>query len=431
LALSSWDGQDWGAQVGGRATARLNLPTAVGLAEVQPAQLASAIGIDATTIYGPARGGLKVVGEGYSSLDGGSAAAADLVGLGIHASSVFANGGDTQVLGLGGVSLPVQAARVAGAPAPAIDAAGIDISTVLLGAGNDLVVGRSLVAGSFDGIRASTVNTGAGDDAIGGTANDSSISGGRGQDLISLDRSLVSLLDGGFGNDLIQVGAGSRDNRLNGGFGNDQLKSTAGIANRLDGGFGQDQLSASGGTGEIFVQSNAGAALRAADSRQFAEKLVDPSFWAGLPEAAKQEIWSTGRWTQGGQLAGAVDVMAGFDPSRGDKLEISSSLASITQDLWNSRGSLYSVAQGQLINQGDPPASSGAAGLGSAVGVVVGSLAEIRSLGVGSPSIAYATDTHQLMFDADGDWSQGAMSIGSVTLAPGTSLHKSDLRFDA
>ena len=52
----------------------------------------------------------------------------------------------------------------------------------------------------------------------------------------------------------------------------------------------------------------------------------------------------------------------------------------------------------------------------SAIGVVVGSLEAITHLGVGAPTLAYATDTHQLMYDADGDWSGGSLSIGSVTL---------------
>jgi hypothetical protein len=61
--------------------------------------------------------------------------------------------------------------------------------------------------------------------------------------------------------------------------------------------------------------------------------------------------------------------------------------------------------------------------------VVVGSLADILKLGVGSPSIAYATDTHQLMFDADGNWSRGAQSIGTVNLVDGSQLTRSNFRF--
>jgi hypothetical protein len=62
------------------------------------------------------------------------------------------------------------------------------------------------------------------------------------------------------------------------------------------------------------------------------------------------------------------------------------------------------------------------------VGVVVGTLADIQRLGMGSPSIAFATDTRQLMFDADGNWSQGSISLGTVNVAGGT-LNKSNFAF--
>jgi hypothetical protein len=179
------------------------------------------------------------------------------------------------------------------------------------------------------------------------------------------------------------------------------------------------------------VQSNAGAALRAADSRTFAERLTDPAFWATLNDTAKQDLWQTGRWMQGGTVAGQVDVMSGFDPGRGDKLEISSSLAGFTQEIWNNQGGLFSFDNGQLVRQQDPLAAPGA-GQVSPIGLVVGTLAEIRSLGIGSPTIAYASDTHQLMFDADGDWSQGSISMGSVTMAnQAASLQKADIRCNA
>ena len=65
----------------------------------------------------------------------------------------------------------------------------------------------------------------------------------------------------------------------------------------------------------------------------------------------------------------------------------------------------------------------------SQIGLVVGSLADIRSLGIGSPSLAYATDTRQLMYDADGDWSKGSRSLGTVTMADPAALTKSSIQF--
>ena len=428
------------AQVGGVASARLELPPSSGSPGQPQALVANAIGIDNSTILGPANGALVVVGKGMASLENGADASllalapsaggelprADLQGLGIHASTVMANGGDAQVIGLGGVASD----RTLGSGSRA-DAAGIDASTVWTGAGNDWVEGRSLVAGSVDGIRNSSINTGSGNDQVKGTANASQIDGGSGNDAIALEQAQDSSLAGGFGSDLISLGQGSQANQLQGGFGNDQLLAVAGTGNRLDGGFGQDQLRARDGGGETFVQSNAGAALRAADSRNFAERLTDPDFWAALNDTAKQDLWQSGSWMQGGKLAGQVDVMAGFDPGRGDKLEISSSLAGFTQDLWNNQGGIFGFDKGHLIRQPDSPGTP-AGGQVSPIGLVVGTLAEIGSLGIGSPTIAYASDTHQLMFDADGDWSQGSISMGSVTMAnPTAVLHKADIRFNA
>jgi hypothetical protein len=432
------------AQVGGVASARLELPPSSGSPGQPQALLGSAIGIDNSTILGPANGALVVVGKGMASLDtrldngadasllalapsaGGELPRADLQGLGIHGSTVMANGGDAQVIGLGGVASDLTLGSGSRA-----DAAGIDASTVWTGAGNDWVEGRSLVAGSVDGIRNSSINTGSGNDQVRGTANTSQIDGGSGNDAIALEQAQDSSLAGGFGSDLISLGKGSQANQLQGGFGNDQLLSVAGTGNRLDGGFGQDQLWARDGGGETFVQSNAGAALRAADSRNFAERLTDPDFWAALNDTAKQDLWQSGSWMQGGKLAGQVDVMAGFDPGRGDKLEISSSLAGFTQDLWNNQGGIFGFDKGHLIRQPDSPGTP-AGGQLSPIGLVVGTLAEIGSLGIGSPTIAYASDTHQLMFDADGDWSQGSISMGSVTMAnPTALLQKADIRFNA
>ena len=152
------------------------------------------------------------------------------------------------------------------------------------------------------------------------------------------------------------------------------------------------------------------------------------------------DLWTKGTWagrsadTSSSALpfvpvAGRVDVMQGFDPSRGDKLELSSSLAGITQALWDQRGTLFEIENGHLIA---PALPSGASPPTAAIGMVVGSLEAIHGLGIGAPTLAYASDTRQLMYDADGDWSVGSLSIGSLSLAaPGAGLHKGDIRFNA
>ena len=107
----------------------------------------------------------------------------------------------------------------------------------------------------------------------------------------------------------------------------------------------------------------------------------------------------------------------------GDVLEISNSLASITEELWLQKGAIFGVN-----SSGNLSVQEASADGSNRVGVVVGTLADIQRLGMGSPSIGYATDTRQLMFDADGNWSQGSISLGTVNVAGGT-LNKSNFAF--
>jgi hypothetical protein len=104
-------------------------------------------------------------------------------------------------------------------------------------------------------------------------------------------------------------------------------------------------------------------------------------------------------------------------------LEISNSLAGITEELWATKGAIFGVN-----SSGDLSVQEASADGSNRVGVVVGTLADIQRLGMGSPSIAFATDTRQLMFDADGNWSQGSISLGTVNVAGGT-LNKSNFAF--
>jgi hypothetical protein len=117
-----------------------------------------------------------------------------------------------------------------------------------------------------------------------------------------------------------------------------------------------------------------------------------------------------------------VDTFADFAAGPGgDQLELNSSLAGIRQDLWQSDGALYRVNNGELeVIEGRGSQS---------IGLVVGSLAEIQSLGLGAPTIAYATDTRQLMFDADSDWSSGSISLGTLLIGNGAQLQLDNLVF--
>jgi hypothetical protein len=137
-----------------------------------------------------------------------------------------------------------------------------------------------------------------------------------------------------------------------------------------------------------------------------------------LGDSERQDLQQSGRL--GGQAV--VDTFAGFAAGPGgDQLELNSTLAGIRQDLWQSDGALYRVNNGELeVIEGRGSQS---------IGLVLGTLTEIQSLGLGAPSIAYATDTKQLMFDADSDWSNGSISLGTLLIGNGAQLHLDNLVF--
>jgi len=445
------------ALVAGIATANLDLVGAPPTSALPADLSAMAIGIDRSEVRGPGNGPVLVEGAGLALLNTpallppGSLNLQSLQGIGIARSDIQSNGGDATVVGGGGF-----AAANSGGLLPAMDAAGIDRSTILTGSGNDTVIGRiyteqqagvdangdGVIAanvfldasaltggqGGFDGIRNSVINTGTGNDGVFGSSTASAIDAGSGNDLIQLDRVRTSSLEGGFGNDTVKVSDLALDTSFRGGFGNDTVQVASGERNRLDGGYGQDLVHGGTAMQTTFIQSNAGAALDAASPSpgalpggSFAERLTDPNFWAGLADQQKQALWQTGTLVIGTQTF-QEDTFSNFDAARGDIFDLSGSLGSLTQTLWETQGALFGVQGGQLVVRDGPQNSQ--------IGLVVGSLGEIRTLGIGAPSLAFATDTRQLMFDADGDWkSGGSQSIGTLNMDNPGLLTKSNIQF--
>lgn len=440
---------DGTASISGDAVARLAVQGKPNKQTILQLDLnGDAIGIDNSKIYGAPALDTNIFGKGLAYFDasGSDLTAEDvqlnsLQGIGIRNSEIKTSAGNDSVIGYGGYA---DRGFNQGTPGTR-DAAGIDNSIINTGLGNDTVFGAILTeadtgidsnndgtlsatvfldggAGGYDGIRNSTVNTGLGNDEIYGYSNNSDFDGSLGNDIIDLTKSKDSTLDGGLGNDQISVNDVGLTNKLLGGFGNDDLSVKSGDNNKLDGGFGQD-LSTGGSGSDHFIQSDAGVAYTAASSQSFAERLTDSSFWASLSNQQKTDLWATGQLLNGSQVLGNVDTMSNFKTgSSGDNLEINGSLASISQALWDTNSTaLLDVVNGQLhVLEGDS---------NTKLGIIVDTLADIKSLGMGAPSIAYATDTHQLMFDADGDWKQGSISLGTVNMDNAADLKKSNFSF--
>lgn len=406
-----------------------------------------AIGVESSLLFSAPTLATSVTGRGVASVDaaalgsaglaGADIALENLTGIGIRNSQIFSNQGQDLIRGVAGVAAP----QLSLTTADQIDTAGIDATGIYSGLGNDVIFGTVLneleadldadgdgskeatvfldrsardgSIGGFDGIRNSTANTGIGNDLIGGSSSGSHFDAEIGNDSINLDRARSSSLWGGIGNDLLQISGPAQSNVLWGGVGNDRLEVREGNGNVLDGGYGQDV--STGGAGEDrFLFSESGAAITAASSSYFGEELADLPFWASLSQTQKDSLWETGqlRDASGAQVLGSIDTVRNFTAGNGgDVMELSSSLATITQELWTSKGALYGVGNDGKLNVIEP-SSDGS----NRLGIVVGSLENIHKLGIGSPSIAYATDTRQLMFDADGNWDNGSISLGTVNV---------------
>jgi hypothetical protein len=330
---------------------------------------------------------------------------------------------------------------------PVNGAVGIDRSTILTGSGNDTVMGRihskqtsgldadgdglfssfvfldasALIGGpgGFDGIRQSLINTGAGDDAVVGAASDSRIETAGGDDAIVLDRARSSSLESGFGDDAIAVLGLAIADSLKGGFGNDTLNGDGRRrqpprrrlrSGPLDGGDRQNNLPAvERGLGARCLQQR-GLRPAAGGSRLLGiagQPAEAGALGAGRPGAGRPDA---GNPRHHQQLRCRPGRRAGAQQHSG--LPHPVPLGELGGDLRGPGGPARGARR--------PPAQRDRRGGGN--------LAEIRSLGIGSPSLAYATDTRQLLFDADGDWSKGSRSLGTVSMADPDALSKSSIQ---
>jgi hypothetical protein len=257
-----------------------------------------------------------------------------------------------------------------------------------------------------------------------GSSNGSAFEGAMGNDSIDLDRARASSLWGGMDNDLLRVNGASENVSYWGSLGNDNLKAGNGTGNQLDGGLGID-ISEGGSGSDTFLLGDSAAALTATSDDLTNSSLLNTNFWQSLSDAQKQALWSSGQVrSSNNTFIGGVDTINNFQAGAdGDVVQLNSALASITEELWQTQGALFSVD-----NKGELSVQEGSAGSNS-IGVVVGTLADIQKMGMCSPNIAYASDTHQLLYDADGDWRKGSITMGTLNIAGNGNLTKSNISF--
>lgn len=277
----------------------------------------------------------------------------------------------------------------------------------------------------YSGFRNSFVHSGSGDDDVSGSSLGSLFITDLGDDNIDFDRVSESSIWSGIGDDVLSSSGTSLNSIFWGGVGDDKISLESGSGNILNGGLGQDHLTSGLGS-DTFDYSDAAAAFMSSTTKDLSEKLADSSFWNNLDDVQKSSLWDTGRLTssQGVEL-GATEVIHQFTTGeQGDVLALSSAMAGITQDLWESQGRIYEVDNNGLLSSADQSQQGS-----ERIGFAVGRHEDLMKMGAGAPSFAYATDTQVLLYDADGLWDSGARTIGILRLNSSEGFSSSNIQF--
>lgn len=417
LSTTSYGNGDGTASVIGKASANVGIDGPKPLSISDLAFIGSAIGIDNSSIQGS--GALNNVIQGVGTLTFRMPAAspssptrlqpeAELTAIGIRDTEITTGAGDDIVVGHARLN------STAGFnPADTdIDIAGFRNSQVYTGLGDDLVSGNVTLPGlgsglslerslGFRGFDSSQVHTGLGNDRIEGNAYYSELSGGLGGDTFNLDHAWGTRLMGGLDNDLIRAFGQTHELVLDGGLGSDGLEGGDGN-DLVMGGLGID--AAKGGAGsDTFVYSGAGA-LEGTASSAVNAALLDSSWGNRSFEEQVGLLQQTER---------VLDFQSG---SSGDVLLLSSALGSVAGASWDSRGQVLNAQSAEALRYTRLPS------------VVVDTLANIQTLGIGSPRYAVAMDRGLLLYDADGDYSRGTQVVAALG-GDLSNLNKGNFRF--
>ena len=339
-------------------------------------------GIDSSTIVSDGTGDVDVIGHGsvtadFSDWAGFTGKELDqFVAMGLNDATVITGKGADHVTGVATQNIHLSDAFLqSGEGATALaatlrESAGIYQSAIDTGAGDDEVSGSVEGTGVLDlnrGIVDSFVNVGSGNDRVRGAILDSVVHGGSGDDRIDLSNAYGSIVDGGSGDDRIAIDGSSEGMQLFGGTGDDIVI----------GGSGNDEIS--GGTGSDVLRGGKGA-----DDFLF-------------------DVSSFGRGT---------DLVSDFNRAEGDKLQLASALTGIVK---GAEAFFVDAAMAESTNR--------------STAFIYDTLEHIQGQAHSSIHMAYASDQGALMYDEDGDWTQGS-TVLAVVRGTGTSgLKSTDMEF--
>ena len=366
----------------GAATLVVDNPDAV-MAGQDTVLHAVGYGVHASTLVSDGNGDTDIIGRGLVDADFGQWAGFtgkeldQFVAMGFNDTTVILGKGDDHVLGVATQNLNLSDAFVStGEGANALSqtlkqSAGIYKSAVNTGSGDDVVEGRvegSAVLDDTRGIVESFINVGTGNDVVRGAIRDSVVHGGSGDDRLELSQGYGSIIDGGSGDDRIAIEGISADMQIFGGTGEDIMI----------GGTGNDTLN--GGTGSDSLRGGKGA-----DTFVF-------------------DVSSFGR---------GPDLVSDFNRLEGDKIQISSAISGINK---GALASFMTAAMAETTNK--------------STAFIYDTLENIQGQRTSSVHMAYAADQGALMFDGDGDWTQGSTVLAVVRSPAGQGgLKASDLEF--
>lgn len=353
-----------GAEVNSSISAS-NLGSNVGGSDELREISATAIAIEDTNVRSNDHGGSTIRGtadlnvqlDGWEDME--TKEIDELSSVGVRDASITTNSGDDYVEATATSSIS-QFEMLNEHGGLNVAGGGMINSTVITGTGNDVVIGKASGDGLSEtsGFVDSIIDTGVGNDQITGGANNSSLEAGIGDDEIALEASENSILDGGIGEDKLSINGASNATEMRGGIGNDEMQ----------GGSGNDVIQ--GGVGDDMIEGGAGA-------DQFIYKAVD-------------------------MLRGS-DQINDFNAAEGDSIVLSNSLLGLDEGTV-----LEFVSASQIATE---------SGDNSDQSMIVDTMGNILSLGVPTNArLAYATDTGDLLFDSNGDWSQGSRTITNLSL---------------
>ena len=339
-------------------------------------------GIDSSTIVSDGTGNVDVIGHGLVTADfshwaGFTGKELDqFVAMGLNDATVITGKGADHITGIATQNIQLSSDFLqSGAGASELaatlrESAGIYESAIDTGAGDDEVSGFVQGTGVLDlsrGIVDSFINVGSGNDKVRGSILDSVIHGGSGDDRIDINTGVGSIIDGGSGDDRIAIEGKSEGMQLFGGTGDDIVI----------GGSGNDEIS--GGTGSDVLRGGKGA-----DKFLF-------------------DVSSFGRGT---------DLVSDFNRSEGDKLQLASALTGIVKG-----------AEAYFVD------ASMAESTNRSTAFIYDTLENIQGQSHSSIHMAYASDQGALMYDEDGDWSQGSTVLAVVRGTGSSGLKSSDIQF--